>query len=124
MKTQKLAALLLTAAFITTAHAQDVAECQGYIYVVDNVLNMDVKICTDSASIKRGEHICEGMNKKLAGADKKLDEGKFTDAGAKLDSFQTTLDSLLQRKKVSEGEYNALNQPLGQAKTCVADLSL
>lgn len=135
MKTQIATAMLLATLAIPVAQASDDAdECIGPIDTVQYTLNVGTLyadgICTDYLdSHKKGERTCKSLNSKLDGASEKLSVEKLNAkkiAGAvkKLDDFQAIIDSLAMRYKpiISGDDYNALNQPLAEAKSCVGSL--
>jgi hypothetical protein len=138
MKTQKLAAMLLTLALSLGASQVVLAgdDCSTEIDAVRTEVNWGIDptgICYDDdnddndgtlVGHKNGERTCNGLNGKLNDADKKIDQGKIEDAKWKLENFQAKIDSLaMRRKPIIDGyEYNALNGPLQIAKVCVAGL--
>ena len=124
MKIRKMAALLLTSTLcFGLAQVASATDCSGYIDTVRTELNDG--ICWDYLDgHKNGKRACDSLNSKLDGADTKILEEKIEDAIKKLENFQTSLDKLAFRAKpiISGDEYNWLNAPLQEARTCVAGL--
>ena len=132
MKTQKLAAMLLTLALSLGASQVVLAgdDCSTEIGAVQYELNWGIDpigICFTGGALdghRNAKRTCDGLNGKLDAADEKIDQGKIEDAGKKLENFQEKIDSLAMRRKpiIDGDEYNALNGPLQIAKACVAGL--